>query len=64
MTIKLELSEAHFQAIIEALGDAPFKKAAPVMNELARQTQQTQQPITLPQEVKGNGDAARSPGSN
>ena len=38
--IKIELSEAHFNTIVELLTGAPYRVAAPLLAELSRQMQE------------------------
>jgi len=54
----LTLSDQHLNVIMELLSNASYRVAAPVIQEIARQIQQAQQPIQVPQEQqisKGNG---------
>jgi len=50
--IKLELTEQHFNIIVEALGNTAYRVSAPVIAELARQSQEQRAPA---QQVGANG---------
>ena len=60
--IKLELSEQHFNIIVETLGNAPYRVAAPVLAELSKQVQEQQQlsPDIPNISPKGDGRIGRS----
>lgn len=52
---KIELSEEHLRVIADALGNAPFRLAAPVVSELQRQIRE--------QQPKPNGHAEEALGA-
>ena len=54
--IKLELSEQHFNIIVETLGNAPYRVAAPVLAELSKQVQEQQQAASIPADISPKGD--------
>jgi len=54
--IKLELSEQHFNIIVETLGNAPYRVAAPVLAELSKQVQEQQQAASIPSDISPKGD--------
>jgi hypothetical protein len=61
MQLKFDLSLEMTNAIIEALGNTPYRTAAPVIAELQRQAQPQMQPQLVPQaegEAKADDGAA------
>ena len=65
MMIKLELSEAHFNIIVETLGNAPYRVAAPVLAELGKQVQEQRPPAPVSPDIpdispKGDGRIGRN----
>jgi hypothetical protein len=56
MMVKLELSEQHFNTIVETLGNAPYRVAAPVLAELSKQVQEQQASPAVPTEISPKGD--------
>ena len=54
--IKLELSEQHFNIIVETLGNAPYRVAAPVLAELSKQVQEQQQAASVSPDISPKGD--------
>jgi 16S rRNA A1518/A1519 N6-dimethyltransferase RsmA/KsgA/DIM1 with predicted DNA glycosylase/AP lyase activity len=53
--IKLELSETHFNTIVQVLGNAPYTVAAPIIAELARQVNEQRPPVQQPGLPLGDG---------
>lgn len=49
--IKLELSEQHIAIIGQALGNAPYNVAAPVVAELQRQINEQQKPAHIEEAI-------------
>ena len=50
--IKFELTEQHFNIVVDALGNTAYRISAPVIAELARQSQEQRAPA---QQVGANG---------
>lgn len=49
--IKLELSQQMIQVIADALGNSPYRVAAPVLNEMQKQINEQQAPAPMPEKA-------------